>query len=102
MRRRFEMTNPAQSPSPRQAVTRATETARRQGYVLTIARAPSLGSDTHTATARRLGSADEHPRFLTHANSEAAAATIGLKILLSVLRGDDFWPDPVENGSQGP
>ena len=94
------MTTPEPSPNPLQAVRRATDTARQQGYVLTVERAPSLAPYTHTATARRLSPNNERLRFLTHASSEAAAAAIGLKILLSVLRGDDFWPEPEPTAGQ--
>jgi hypothetical protein len=90
------MNTSAQSANSREAIRRATETARAQGYALVVERAPYPAPYTHTAAARRLSPDNDHVHFLTHANSEDAAATLGLKILLSVLRGDDFWPEPAE------
>src|SRR5438477_8593177 len=79
--------------SAHEAVRRATGRARREGYALVIERAPDSAPYTHFATARRLGPENAPLRFLTHANSAPAAATAGVKILLSVLRGDDLWPE---------
>src|SRR5690242_4613798 len=79
--------------SAREAVRHATGRARREGYALVIERAPDCAPYTHSAAVRRLGPKNAPLRFLTHANSASAAATAGLKILLSVLRGDDLWPE---------
>jgi hypothetical protein len=79
-----------------EVVRHATETALRQGYELVIERAPESAPYTHSAAARRLSPDNDRLHFLTYADSEAAAATLGLKVLLSVLRGDDFWPEAVD------
>jgi hypothetical protein len=75
-------------------VRRAEATARRHGYALTVQPAPAGALYTHTAVARSLRAGKSEPHLLTYATSEADAASLGLTILLSVLRGDDLWPEP--------
>jgi hypothetical protein len=79
--------------SEQESVRRADAGARRFGYTIEVEAAPEAPPYAYRATARKLAAPGGEPRFLAVGSSAPEAARAGLKVLLSVLRGDDFWPE---------
>jgi hypothetical protein len=80
--------------SEEESVRGADAGARRFGYTIEVEASPEAPSHAYRSIARKLAAPGGEPRFLAAGSSAPEAARAGLKVLLSVLRGDDFWPEP--------